>query len=393
MTLFPNNPLPADLMRPLSISLATPLYLLFCIELLRIKKEIPFYYRWMMRGLVVYFAIFLISIPFLFDIGKTRVLLQNLMQVLLTVLVLCNLCIAIIASGKKIRYAVYIIISSAFLLLTISFFVLYLSGDIVDNLFTRNLMNIGFMGEISLLAFVVSLRFKHYKEQFETLLRKSNLEQEQIFKSVTDYQEKELQRLSSLLHDSVGARLSALRFNLESGIGETGHDSKLKNSIIEINDLANEIRMFSHNLSPVLLQKKGLREALEQFIKPINESGKLWVQFEMIGSSERTLFRYELMVYNIIQELVQNIIKHSGATEAIIQLIVEENLVSIYTEDNGKGFDSTIKKDGLGLSQIKQLVIFVNGSFQIHSSKDRGSRISIEFITLPNERKHPDNHS
>ncbi len=393
MYLFTSNPLPADYMRPISICLATPLYLLFSLELLCLKKTLPRHYGWMIRGLICYGLIFLASIPFLGNLGIIRVIAQNLMQFLLTSLVLANLVIAIIAWRQKIRYAFYIVITSLLLFITISLFVLFLSGDLPDTFLTRNLMNIGFTGEISILAFALSLRFKHYKEQSEELLRKSSVQQEQIFKTVTDYQEKELQRLSSLLHDSVGARLSALRLNLESGRNEPGSTSKMEQAITEVNELAIEVRQFAHSFSPVLLQKKGLRDAVQQFINHINESNGLYIQFEMIGSLERTSFRYELLIYNIIQELLQNIIKHSKATEAIIQLMLEDDQVSIFVEDNGKGFDSHQSPEGLGFLQIKQLVTFVNGTLQIDSSQNQGTRISIEFTALPDERKHPDTHS
>jgi signal transduction histidine kinase len=393
MYLFPSNPLPADYMRPISICLATPLYLLFSLELLCIRKTLPQHNRWMIRGLVCYGVIFAISIPFLGNTGLIRVVAQNLMQFLLTSLVLANFVIAIKAWRKKVKYAPYIVITSFFLFATISLFVLYLSGDLPDTFLTRNLMNIGFTGEISILAFALSLRFKHYKEQSEELLRKSSLQQEQIFKTVTDYQEKELQRLSSLLHDSVGARLSALRLNLESGNKNVEQPAKMDQVIEEVTELANDVRQFSHRFSPILLQKKGLRDSIQQFINHVNESDGLYIQFEMIGSIDHSSFRYELLIYNILQELIQNTIKHSGASEGIVQLLLEDDLVSIFVEDNGKGFDVNKVQEGLGFLQIKQLVTFVNGTLRLDSTPGKGSRISIEFTVLPDERNLPDSYS
>ena len=90
-----------------------------------------------------------------------------------------------------------------------------------------------------------------------------------------------------------------------------------------------------------------------------------------------------------MQELIQNIIKHSGATEAIVQLLLEDDLVSIFVEDNGRGFDVNKMQEGLGFLQIKQLVTFVNGTLQVDSVLEKGSRISIEFTVLPDERNHP----
>lgn len=384
MFLFPGSPEFADYMRPVTISLATPMYLLFSLEFLDIRNNLPRAYKWMMTGLSVYFLIFLVSIPFMNDEGKIRVIAQYLMQFLLSSMTFGNLVMSVAAWKKKVKYSIYIIITSVFLLITITFFTFYLSGDIPDTFLTRNLMNIGFVGEITILAFALSLRFKYYKERSEELLRTSNLQQEQIFRSVTDYHEQELKRLSGLLHDSIGARLSALRYNLESS--SIDDKQKIGKTISEISELSNEVRGFSHSMSPILLQKKGLKEALQHFIEHVNESDELEIQFEMIGSLQSASYRYELLIYNTLQELLQNIIRHAEASEAIVQLMLENDLVSIFVEDNGKGFSPGDQQEGLGLSQIRQLVKFVNGALKIDSAPSKGTRISIEFILLPDDK-------
>lgn len=393
MYLFPDNPLLSDFTRPISITLATPVYLLFCMELLETRKHLNKNYRWMTRILIGYILLLGVSLFLARDTGSIRVVLSALSYLVLNFLMISNIIIGVKSYRKGIPYAIYIIIASLVLIILLFSFSLYLSGILPDTYFNRNMMRIAITAEISILTLVLSHRFKKYKLASERLLRQVNEQQTQIFQKVSHYQEKELQRLSSLLHDSVGARLSALRFNLESTDNGLQENSQINKAVTEINELANEVRRFSHDLSPVLLQKNGLEPAIEQFLQPIKDSGKLSVQFEMIGSQHRIPFRYELLVFNLVQELIQNVIKHSQATEAILQLVLEENLVSLYIEDNGKGFNPASIKEGLGLLQIKQLVTFVNGSIQIDAAEGKGSRISIEFTTLPDERKHPDSDS
>jgi two-component system, sensor histidine kinase LadS len=392
MYFFPDHPLLSDFTRPVSITLATPVYLLFTLELLETKKHLSQNYKWMIRIIISYFIVLIASLILAADTGPIRVVLSALSYIVLNFLMINNLLIGWRSLKKRIPYAIYIIIASLVLMILLFVFSMYLSGYITDNFLNRNMMRIAITAEISILTLVIAHRFKKYKLTSENLLRQVNEQQVQIFKSVTDYQEKELLRLSSLLHDSIGARLAALRFNLESGKNESGPE-KINLAVEEINNLANEVRRFSHSISPVLLQQRGLREALQQFIKPINESGLLYIQFEMLGSQERSSFRYELLIYNIIQELIQNIIKHSGATEAIVQLIIEDGVISIFVEDNGKGFDVNAVQDGLGFSQIKQLVTFVKGTIRLDSSETNGTRISIEFTAIPDERNDPDTHS
>lgn len=392
MYFFPDHPSLADFTRPLAISLATPLYMLFILRFLSVRENLPVQYKWMVRYLILYTLIFLCSLFFLPETGTIRVILVLMMQIFQNLTSLLIIYVAWVGWRRKVAYAAYIICSTTVLLSAFSMFMLFVSGFVADNFLTRNLMNIGFSIELSILAFVLTLRFKNYKLQMESLLREVNLQQEQIYKSISDYQEKEMQRLSSLLHDSVGARLSALRLNLESTNQEPDSElakEKISQAVADISNLADEVRVLSHNLSPLLLQEKGLVNAIQQIVSRINQSKGIYIQFENIGSRLHVPFRYELMMYNILQELIQNILKHAKASEAIIQLILEKRLISVFVEDNGRGFEKKTNKEGLGFSQIQQLVTFVNGKLAVDAEPGNGCRISIEFPILPDDFRYP----
>jgi signal transduction histidine kinase len=393
MYFFPDHPSLPDFTRPMAVSFATPIYMFFVLALLNTRKLLPVYYMWSMRYLVVYFILLITAILLMSNTGPFRSILVWVMQIYQNISAVWMIVIAVAGIRKKIPYSVYVIFSALTLLFSFFFFMQYVSGYLTDNMITRNLMNFGFTAEICILAFVLTLRFKNYKEQSEKLLRTSNLQQEQIFKSISDYQQKEMQRYSSMLHDSVGAQLSAIRLNLESikqnQNKEQNNDSLIR-SIADVSQLAGDVRQFSHTLSPVLLQKKGLVEAIKETIEGINKNGVLYIQFESIGSLQKTSFRYELLIYNILQELIQNILKHSQATEAIIQLILEKEIISVFVEDNGKGFEKSFIEDGLGFSQIKQLITFVSGNLNISSAINKGCTVSIEFPLIPHDEEyHP----
>ena len=393
MYLFPDYPLFADFTRPISISLATPVYILFGMSLLETKKYLPGNYRWTKRILIVYVFLLLASLILASNTGPIRVVLSAISYVVINILMINNLVIAWKSLRLKVPYAIYFILASLILIILVFLFTLYLSGHIPDNFLNRNLMRIAITAEISILTLVLAHRFKSYKVSSEQLLRRVNDQQEQIFRSVTDYQEKELQRLSSLLHDSVGARLSTLRLNLESRGKDIEREQLIKNLTASIQEISHEVRSYSHDLSPSLLQQKGLEAALNQFLKNLMQDNRIQFQFEMIGEGDRLPFRYELLLYNLVQELIHNIIKHANATEVIIQLLREEQVVSLYVEDNGKGFDPEKIKEGLGLIQIKQLVKFVNGNLQIDTSDGNGCRVSIEFTILPDDSSQTDYNS
>ncbi len=391
MYFFPNHPFPADFTRPMAISFATPVYVLFALNLLDIRKQMPVYYKWSMGYLAVYFILLLTAMLLMSNTGPFRSTLVWIMQVYQNLSAVGMMIIAIAGIRKKIPYSIYIIFSALTLLLSFFFFMQFLSGYMVDTVVTRNMMNFGFAAEIILLAFVLTLRFKNYKNQSEQLLRTTNLQQEQIFKTISDYQQKEMQHYSSMLHDSVGAHLSAIRLNLESiqrNENKQSVSESLEQSIADVSCLADDVRQFSHTLSPVLLQKKGLVEAIKEIIEGINKGSGLYIQFESIGTLQKVSFRYELLIYNILQELIQNIIKHANATEAIVQLILEKELIYLFVEDNGRGYNPFFIKDGLGFSQIKQLVTFVKGNLTIESNVNSGCRVSIEFPVLTDEQNH-----
>lgn len=388
MFLFPGYPLYSDFMRPLSIALATPLYISFCLELLNTRKEFPVYYKWIKRSVIIYVIILLVAAFLMKDTGRIRVILSGVSYTLINLFMFGNVFIAIVSYKKRISFALYVIISSVLLMIFVGLFSLYLSGDISDTLLTRNLMRIALITEICILTLVISLRFKRYKEKSEELALMAKQQERQIFKQISTFQENEQKLFSSRLHDHVGAHLSGLRLHFESILQNNKDESlfvKLNSGISEINRLAEDVREMSHSASPILLQQKGLIATLGDQIKRINETGSIYIQFESIGSLQHTSFRYELMLYNITQELIQNILRHSNATESIIQIMLEERFISLFVEDNGKGFDNSVFKAGLGFTQINQLVTFVNGKMTIEAKENAGCRISIEFPVLEDE--------
>ncbi len=388
MYLFPNFPQLCDFTRPITISFLAPLYLVFTIQFLKTKTQLPLIYKWI-KYYFIFYILFAIVIYYLMTkMGTLRATLIWVMQILITFFSIISLIISLASMYKKIQYSNYLFFSCLVFSGSFLAYSFFFNGAMIDNLFTRNLLNIGFIVEITILAFVLTLRFKNYKENNEALLQQINTQQTQIFNSLSSFHEKERLRISSLLHDTVGASLSAVRLNLEAN-----KEFKNNQAIEQISNLANEVRQLSHSLSPILLQKKGLITSLTENIENLNESNKIQIQFENIGSLQKILFRYEMLVYTIIQELLQNILKHAQASEVIIQLMLEEKLVSIFVEDNGKGFDEKLIKEGLGFAQIKELVKFVNGTIQIKSIPQNGCQISIEFPIISNESTSTDIYS
>ncbi len=394
MYLFPGTPQLADLSRPMAISFAAPLYVLFALQFFRAKHNMPLAFKWITWCLYFYLVVLITGMLLMPGKGMVTTILLWVLQIVQTLNAGLVLILGVIGLTRKLRYSAYFIITSGLMISSFFVYANYLSGHVADNFFTRNIINLFFCIEVALLAFVLTLRFRDYKEETEQLLQRVNIQQEQIFKTLSDYGEKERLRLSGILHDSFGASLSAIRLNLETlQFLNSAENDKRDMLVRQVNDLAIEVREISHSLSPVLLQRKGLVKAIEHIVEGVNSSGSLYIQFESIGSLQQVPFRYEILLYNVLQELLQNMMKHAAATEGIVQLALEPQQVYLFVEDNGKGIPQTEIKEGLGYLHIKELIKFVNGRMMVKANNGEGFQITIEFPILKYERNNPDSDS
>jgi signal transduction histidine kinase len=143
-----------------------------------------------------------------------------------------------------------------------------------------------------------------------------------------------------------------------------------------------ELRRVAHNMMPEALVKFGLEEALKDYCANLNNAHILNVQYQSFGMAQRIDNSTEIIIYRIIQELLNNIFKHAKATEVLVQLLREENRLSITVEDNGKGFDvSNLEKSkGDGWANIRSRVDYLKGKLDLHSDAQKGTSVNIECL-------------
>jgi len=196
-------------------------------------------------------------------------------------------------------------------------------------------------------------------------------------------EETERARTARELHDGVASVLSAAKISILNA-AVTGREKKALPEIGELIEVAvREIRSISHNLAPEFLLREGLACAVESFCQRV-KGGELSIDFYLIGDIPRFERSVELTLYRIVQEAVTNIIKHSGATEGIVQLEGNGNMLRITVEDNGIGFNkNTLSGKGLGLSGLTCRVSKVGGTIEIRSSPGNGTTIYIEICPAP----------
>jgi signal transduction histidine kinase len=203
--------------------------------------------------------------------------------------------------------------------------------------------------------------------------------------SMVNGQETERTRIARDLHDGLGGIFSTVKMHfstLQHEVPELRNNTLYKKSFDLVNNASEELRKVAQNLMPEVLLKLGLTEALRDFCSNINSSGVMHISLQAYGMENRVGASTEIMLYRIIQELINNIIKHASATEAIIQFNRDGNRLSITVEDNGRGFDTmeAAEKRSMGIETVKSRVDYLNGKMSIDSRKDIGTTVMIDLL-------------
>ena len=143
-----------------------------------------------------------------------------------------------------------------------------------------------------------------------------------------------------------------------------------------------EMRRVAHNMMPEALVKFGLDTALKDFCNDINQTGALKVSYQSFGMEDAVMEQTTaITIYRIVQELINNTMKHADARTAVVQVTKTGNRISITTEDDGKGFDTAIlnQAKGIGWSNIQNRVDFLKADLDVRSDKDKGTSVHIEL--------------
>jgi len=209
------------------------------------------------------------------------------------------------------------------------------------------------------------------------------LQQELKSKAVIEAEERERQRIARELHDGVGQQLSAARLHLSALEGkfessQIKEEMLLTNAISMMDDAVKEVRSVAHAMLANALLKQGLAGAVRDFIQKINNGGLIKIELEISGLDQKLDPIVESMLFRIIQEIMSNIIRHSGANQVTIQLHRQETELVLMVEDNGIGFDPTVVSGNAGLQNMRSRVAYINGTFELDSSPERGTTISVE---------------
>lgn len=209
--------------------------------------------------------------------------------------------------------------------------------------------------------------------------------EKRVLQTVIQTEESERKRVSKDLHDGLGPLLSSIKMSV-SAIDYDSEDVQKKeiynNTLFLINESINSLKEISNKLSPHILEKFGLKTAINSFCSNLAETGKIRFDFSTNIVEKRYDSGVETVLYRTVCELINNTIKYAKAKTILISLNEENNSLNLLYQDNGVGFDvekALLESNGMGLHNIQSRIGSLNGTMEIRSAKNKGMIVEISI--------------
>jgi two-component system NarL family sensor kinase len=279
------------------------------------------------------------------------------------------------------------------LILFLSTFVFNQENSKMEELFSEDnqIITIVIIGVILLLLMAVSLLlffFFSRKKIIEKELEKKSAEikhQKDLIHATILTQENERKRIAQDLHDDISSKLNVIHLNssllLDGGLSEKEY-SDVNKSIIDItNRTLQSARKIAHDLLPPILNKFGLESAIEELVDDFNTSKKIVISYQLEYPKYHLDKTLELHLFRILQELINNSIRHGKAKNINLVLKINNSKLHLSYSDNGIGFDlkRTQLQKGLGMKNIESRVELLNGTLKIDSKINSGTTFTINI--------------
>ncbi|RYY37189.1 MAG: hypothetical protein EOP46_03620 [Sphingobacteriaceae bacterium] len=221
--------------------------------------------------------------------------------------------------------------------------------------------------------------------QRQALQKAELVHQKELLNAVIESQEAERKRVGRDLHDGVGTALSSLRLIIDMSkpaVNDGAHREFILSTKQIIDKVIKDVRAISHNLSPTTLTYYGLTSAIEEHCNIINQSGKL--NAYLVDNSEEAVKQLGLSVatafYRVLEELLNNTIKHAQATKTSIIFTQNGDILGIEYKDNGKGMElNNTVPTGMGMQNIESRLNNINAKYNIVTAPGLGFGVKIEY--------------
>lgn len=261
-------------------------------------------------------------------------------------------------------------------------------NTIVQQKFNLTKKNYYIYGTVGLLIATLLFGYLFMRNRRKTQqLKMKQLEAEQkntTTQAVMQAEEEERKRIAGELHDSVAQKMVVAKMNLEvlgtelNNLSES--QQKIYTNIISLlSESSSEVRQLSHSMMPQAFEHMGLVNAVRDFLDKINKNS-LVVNFSAGGELDKIRERKALMIFRIIQEAVQNVLKHAKADKLDLTMNLNKNELEVIIEDNGLGLDiSQLKEKGMGITNIYSRIDYLNGKIEINSHPGKGTLMAFKI--------------
>jgi signal transduction histidine kinase len=257
---------------------------------------------------------------------------------------------------------------------------------------------IGVLVVVLMALFIIGLLYYRSHERKQKLLLAEQqlqqqkidvLEQEKLLlatEAVLKGQDEERNRLAKDLHDELGGILSSAKYSLsdmkENIIITPDNALAFERTMGILDKSISELRRVAHNMMPESLMRQTLSEALNDVCNQVSSSTAVSIDYRDYGMNEADIdSSTKVTVYRVVQELLNNIIKHALASNVIVQVIAKDGSLHVTVEDNGKGFDTALLEsvEGIGYKNIRSRIDYLKGRIDIQSQAGKGTSVYIEI--------------
>jgi two-component system, NarL family, sensor kinase len=235
-----------------------------------------------------------------------------------------------------------------------------------------------------LVVFITIIIYRYQQKQnayFKDIETLKVSHENTLLQSQLEIQEQTFQNISREIHDSIGQKLTLAKLHLNT----LEHNNRDK-TILQVNDAINmiseaitDLTDISRSMSSEIILSNGLIKALEFEAAQLQKSGVYNISLSATGHTVFMAANTELVLFRIVQQVLNNIIKHAQATHIDIRLHYNTVLLTLQINDNGKGFNIDETKPGTGLQNIKKRAALLQGSVTITSTANTGTQIKIEL--------------
>jgi signal transduction histidine kinase len=366
-----------DIIRPLSLSIAFPIYLFFFLNTLSINESNPI----ASRRIKIYGWIWLTYVivatsisPFLYDNAYKyySLSISMLFQQVTLIIIIWGSVKSFLAKDK---FAIPFLITCVLFVVTHIQHLLHQFGFIEDTVINQHFLPIVLALDCLFIGGIVALKFIDYIHHNRILQLELKNKDAEINERIAEIQLRELSRISQLLHNHIGVELMSLhsvisssKKEMQEGTYEVIHQ---KTTV-----LIDDVRNAAHFLSPQILKKFGLSHCIQLFVHEVAKIKEIKCYIEISPECNQLPLSSQLIVMLVIQECVNNTIKHANASEIQIQVFIENEYLFMSYSDDGIGVNlDSLNSSGLGLVQMEEMISLSKGQIKYFSSPGKGFQV------------------